>query len=292
MNSRVTKLTRLLAEAPNNTTTQALLTTVFGDALLPRQQATSVVDLAMLVAPLGVNERSVRTALLRLSREDIVVGARQGRHSLYSVAAGAIESFERAEIRIYGDRTPPWDGAWTLVILDQAADTARRAKLRRELRWIGMAPLQTGVFVSPTISTRAVEQLADEHGVCITALFRSALFAGQLDGDPQLAEFADPTGQLHELHEAHIEKWAPISAADVDPQHSFALRTLLLDDWRQIALRSLAAPRTLLPDTWLGDAARSVTLDLYDELLAPSEQFLNKHLGNAESARQGFAPIV
>lgn len=283
-------ITRFLASTADDTTTRSLLTTVFGDALLTRGQPCSVVDLAMLLAPLGVNERSVRTSLLRLSREELVASVRDGRHSLYSVAPEAIDTFTRAEPRIYSDVSPAWDGQWTVAIIEPNTNSPDRSRFQSELRWMGMATLQAGVLASPTIETHTVSALAAEHRVTLTALFRSTLADGQLDGDPQLAAFTDPSGQLHELHESHIEKWAAVSGSDFAPDQSFAARTALLDDWRRIALRTLDAPRELLPDTWLGDTARTVTSDLYGQLFESSEAFLDERLGSAKSIRTGFSP--
>ncbi len=284
-------LTSILAAASESSTAQAILITVFGDALYPRRQPTSVVDLALLVAPLGVNERAVRTALLRLSRENVVASKREGRHSLYSVAPESVETFRRAEARIYGDASPDWNGEWTVAIIDPSSEASDRARFQRELRWMGMATLQTGVLVSPTIDTDTVFSLAQMHRVTLTALFRSSLASGQLAGDPQLAAFTDPSGQLHELHEAHIAKWAQVKAVQIAPETTFAYRTTLIDDWRRIALRTVDAPRELLPDTWLGDSARSVTHDLYDDLFAMSEEYLDVHLGPASSKRRSFSPV-
>ena len=288
----MTSVIQDLRASTQGTTTRSLLMTVFGDALLPRDQPTSVVDLALLVAPLGVNERAVRTTLLRLGRDDLVDAQKVGRRSLYAVAASARDTFERADQRIYEDTDVAWDGHWTLAIVDPTPDAADRTRLQRELRWAGMATLQTGVLASPTIDPQIVAALAKQHRVPLTALLRSPLMSGSLDGDPQLAAFTDPSGRLHELHEKHMERWAPIVAKDVPDEHSFATRVLLLDNWRRIALQTLAAPRELLPDTWLGDTARTITSELYDGLFAASEAFLDAQLGPAKSNRNGFSPLT
>ena len=129
-----------LVDASPGTTTRSLLTTVFGDALLPRRQPSSVVDLALLVAPLGVNERAVRTTLLRLSRDGLVMGHREGRRSLYAVAPTAIDTFRRAETRIYECVDVSWDQQWTMALIDPASDSTDRARLQRCLLYTSPSP--------------------------------------------------------------------------------------------------------------------------------------------------------
>lgn len=272
----------------SSTSGRVLLTTVFGDALLPRAQPISVVDLAFLVAPLGINERSVRTSLLRLSRDGVVTSERAGRRSLYRVADAAIDTFERADERIYRRSHPSWDGKWTVVVLESGGDAAARSALQRELGWAGLAAVAPGVFASPTVSTAEVQKLAGDRGTALAALMRGPLEDGTLDGDPQLAAFADPTGELHDLHERHLERWSSVDTDGLSDETALAMRTLLLDEWRRIALRTVAMPDELLPDRWLGDRARAITIARYDEVFPASERHLDAVLGPAGHAPRPF----
>lgn len=271
------------------TSGRVLLTTVFGDALLPRGQAISVVDLALLVAPLGINERAVRTSLLRLSRDGVVTSERVGRHSLYRVDDSAIETFERADERIYRRTHAEWDGQWTLAALEPGADAAARTRFQRELGWLGVAAIAPGTYASPTVTPDEMRTVAERLDAPLAALVRGRLEAGTLDGDPTLVAFADPTGELHALHEQHLERWSTAPVGGADDAQAFALRTLVLDEWRRIALRTVAVPDALLPDQWLGDAARHVTIDRYDEVFEASERHLDRVVGESSVPARPFA---
>ena len=48
----------------------SLITTVFGDAILPRGGRVSLGSMIQLLEPLGVKERLVRTAVYRLVKEE------------------------------------------------------------------------------------------------------------------------------------------------------------------------------------------------------------------------------
>ena len=279
-------LDELVATA--TTSGRVLLTTVFGDALLPRQQAVSVVDLARLVEPLDMNERAVRTSLSRLASEGVVTSERHGRRSLYRVAPSALSTFERADERIYRRARAEWDGQWTVAILDPDTDAANRTRFQGELGWLGMAAVGPGSFASPTVSADDVAEVAERVGVSVAAVVRGRLDAGSLHGDPKLADFADPSGELHLLYERHIRRWESAETAGLDDAGSFALRTLLLDEWRRIALRAVAVPDELLPDDWPGEAARRITIDRYDEVLDRSERFLDSVLGESATSVRSF----
>lgn len=281
-----TRFEELVATAA--TSGRVLLTTVFGDALLPRRQAVSVVDLARLVEPLDMNERSVRTSLSRLANEGVVTSERRGRRSLYRVADSARPTFLRADERIYRRARAEWDGQWTVAILDPETDAASRSRFQGELGWLGVAAVGPGSFASPTVSADDVAEVAERVGVDVAAVVRGRLEAGSLHGDPKLAEFADPSGELHLLHERHIDRWAAVDAAGLDDAQAFALRILLLDEWRRIALRAVAVPDDLLPEDWPGDAARRVTIDRYDEVFERSERYLDTVLGETAASVRSF----
>jgi phenylacetic acid degradation operon negative regulatory protein len=243
---------------------RVVLTTIFGDALLPRRQKISVKALASLVEPLHVNERSVRTSLLRLTREDLVTSEREGRHSHYSVHADAEQVFQKANRRIYRpqESLSEWDGAWTIAVIDaDSADRGERTQVARELGWLGMTTPRLGVHVSPTLMPAEIEAVGDRLGVAFSAVLRGALSAGTIDGEDQLAALVDPTGRLGELHLRHQNRFARFAdnAGELGPADAFAVRTLLIDSWRRIALRTPLLPRALMPSAWPGAASHALT---------------------------------
>ena len=57
-----------------------------------------------------------------------------------------------------------------------------------------------------------------------------------------------------------------------------SLRTLLIHDYRRLLLRDPQLPAELLPAAWPGHEARALCKRLYQQLLAPSERHLDRHL--------------
>lgn len=262
---------------------RVLLTTIFGDVILPRARPVAVQSLAGLVEPLGINERSVRTSLQRLADERLVVGERIGRRSFYQVHDEARATFESAEGRIYHQRPEPWDGLWTLAVIDRADGDDAAARLGRELRWLGMGLVGSDVYVSATLDASEVAETAARLGAPLAVLTRAPLQAGTVGDDARLATLADPDGVLHDLHKWHLDSFrdlVPIAGA-LSPLEAFLARTLLITSWRRIALRSTDPPSELRPAGWLGVEAYELTGALYHRLFAPSEIHLDDALGAA-----------
>ncbi|MGI9608512.1 MAG: PaaX family transcriptional regulator [Acidimicrobiales bacterium] len=258
------------------------LTTLFGDALLPRAAATPVRALAALVDPLGVNDRLLRTSLTRLTGEGLVVADRVGRESHYRVAPDAIHTFEQANQRIYLDRQPSWDGDWTVAVIDPSAPADDRLELGRELAWGGLTALaNTAVFVSPTVSVVEVESIALRHLSALAVLTRGPVTSGSLRSDDTARQLLDPDGSLRAAIDAFIATYEPIvgDLTTISPADALTLRTLMVDDWRRVALRSPELPAKLIPDDWPATDARSIAAAIYRRLADPSETHLTEMLG-------------
>ncbi|MEM8922488.1 MAG: PaaX family transcriptional regulator C-terminal domain-containing protein [Actinomycetota bacterium] len=261
---------------------RVLLTTVFGDSLLPRRCAVAVQDLAALMAPLGINERSVRTALQRLATEELVEAERQGRRSYYRVHPAAEATFASAEQRIYHRPSIPWDGAWTIAVLAPGGDAAPdRRRLQQELRWLGLAEVATGVAVSAVVEPKRVSEAAERSGTDgLLAVIRGPLEAGSLNGDEVRRALADPTGDLQRLHRQHLATFEPyVDVATESAVDAWVVRTLVIDSWRRLALRAAAVPDELEPVDWPADEAYELTALLFRRLAPASEHHLDRQVG-------------
>ncbi|RZV47437.1 MAG: hypothetical protein EX269_04860 [Acidimicrobiales bacterium] len=259
---------------------RVLLTTVFGDSLLPRGQAVGVQQLAALVEPLGINERSVRTSLHRLGQEGLVQSEKQGRQSFYRVADEALPIFADANERIYRHEDPPWDGEWTVAMV--ANEDNGVVSLRDEFHWMGMAQLSPAVFVSPTRTPSEVADVASRHNVALLLLSRGPQDAVATINGENLAGIVAPLPGLREEYLAHLAAFGSAREASLlGPADAFRLRTLLIDSWRRLALRDLSLPSALLPPDWPALDAFELTMRLRADVEKSSEAHLDAVLGPA-----------
>ncbi|MEM7286554.1 MAG: PaaX family transcriptional regulator C-terminal domain-containing protein [Actinomycetota bacterium] len=268
-------------EADPRSSARVLLTTIFGDALVPRSQEAPVQALAALMTPTGANERLVRTSLQRLATDGLVTAERRGRRSFYRVAPDAAGTFADADARIYAGGRVEWDGEWTVAVIDPDADD--RDMLRTELRWLGLGAVSPGVHVSPTVGIATVEAALARHANPLVLLTRGPSAPGVTSGDAALLAAVDPFGDADAALRAHIERFAPVAAVDdAEPADAFVVRSLLIDSWRRIVLRTPDVPAELVPDSWPGHDALEITATIYRSMAETSEAHLDAHLGPAE----------
>lgn len=259
-----------------------LLSTVFGDALLPHGDdvAVSVRSLAVLLEALGPNERLIRTSLTRLVNERLLQPRSEGRRAFYQVAPWALRLFARADRRIYGTLRPNWDGAWTVVIIDGAESTpALRAALRQELGWAGLGTVAPNVMASPVVepveATATIERIGGIEGVLVT---RSALVpaVGTMSAEALARRVAnlDEVGAEYQAFVDFFGRFDLASLTSLDARSAFKLRTLLVSNYRRIVLADPLLPVELLPADWIGDVARRVVAEVYAGCIEQAEGFL------------------
>jgi phenylacetic acid degradation operon negative regulatory protein len=282
---------------------KSLIVTVFGDAIAPHGGAVWLGSLIALMASFGVNERLVRTAVLRLSREAWLAARPVGRRSAYSLTESGRLRFEDAHRRIYGapdapQPTPPikagaddlWQGEWLLVLLSGALlSAAERALLRRELTWLGFGALAPGVLAHPSSEDAALSHLLQHLGLS----GKVAVLRAEADALTRGRTLRTLVGEAWDLdalaraYRAFIELFRPVRRAleegvALDPAACFVIRVLLIHEYRRVLLRDPELPEALLPRDWAGIAARALCREIYRRASGPAERHLMALLEPAE----------
>jgi phenylacetic acid degradation operon negative regulatory protein len=225
---------------------KSLVVTVWGDAIAPHGGAVWLSGLIRLLAPLGLNERLVRTSVYRLAREGWLEAQADGRRSLYRLTARGLARFEHAYRRIYARPATDWDGSWVVVLAPAAGlSPEERRGLRKELGWEGFGVLAPGVFLRP-----AGAATQDAVGTILTQLRlqrRVAVVTGQ--EAPRLAarSLAAYRGDCWNLegvaaeYRRFLARFATVSGSfgrdgSVDPERCFVVRSLLIHAFRRVTL--------------------------------------------------------
>ena len=264
--------------------TPSLLATLFGDVVEAHGGEIWLGSLVRLMAPLGVGERLVRTAVSRLARDGFLSGTRSGRRSFYRVSEHARPKVERLERRIYHADAPPWNGDWRLVFTGTLGiEPPRRAELRRRLVWLGFGVVAPNVYGHPTASLEPVWQLLEETGVADQAVVMSAAKFDRSRGlsDREMAAQCFRLEVVAQGYRDFIAEFSPFAEAlaatgpgESHPEHCFVLRTLLVHGYRRIVLKDPALPRALLPDDWPGHEAQRLCAALHRGLQLHAEAFI------------------
>jgi phenylacetic acid degradation operon negative regulatory protein len=289
---------RELVRAPPKA--KSLVVTVWGDAIAPHGGAVWLSGLIRLLAPLGLNERLVRTSVYRLTREGWLSAQQDGRRSLYRLTAQGATRFERAYRRIYAPRAADWDGTWDIVLSPAAALSAgERRELRKELRWEGFGALSPGVFVRPAggAAPDALAELLSGLGLqqrvsVLGARDAPGLGARSLQAYRRdcwnLAGIATEYRRFLERFDAVLRHFRP--GGRVDPQRCFVVRSLLIHAFRRVTLHDPQLPPALLPPRWPAAAAYALCGDFYRLTQRSAEQHLRATLSNPGGRLPPAAP--
>ena len=258
----------LAAAAPRG---PSLIITVWGDAIAPHGGAVMLSGLIRLLAPLGLNERRVRTSVFRLAREGWLAATPVGRRSLYRLSSDGARRFERAYRRIYTPRDERWDDTWEIVVLAGIAPTRQR-HLREELRWEAFGQLAPGIYARPSDPRaqppRLSKATASERAILsFRARDDETMFANSLASAVprawELAAVAADYRRFLQRFGAVIDRFRNAGTERHAPEQCFVVRTLLIHEYRRVLLRDPQLPAALLPLDWPGAAAYALCRDFY-----------------------------
>ncbi len=277
---------------------KSLVVTVFGDSILPHGGTVWVGSLIRLLGPFGVNERSVRTAVQRLTAEGWLRNRSVGRRSDYAPTPASQPRFAEADQRIHAAATPDWDGTWCQVLLGQAGiSTSERDAARRELRWLGFGEISPTLLLHPTADLAPLQHALEDLALIGRAIVLegAALAEEPLASRRELRELVRSAWRLDELaleYRDLLDRFGPLDEMTErhplpDPEICFALRTLAIHEFRRLVLRDPRLPAALLPEHWEGTAAQQLVTRLYRRLEARAEEHL---LATCETATGGLLP--
>lgn len=266
----------------------SLIISVFGDAIVPRGGVIWIGSLIQLLEPMGINQRLVRTSIFRLTQEGWLTAKKVGRRSYYGLTDTGRRQFEKAFRRVYAGGQPAWDGAWTLVLLNQLPPELRD-DARQELKHMGMGLFSPTVLAYPSLETAdliatlqelnalddtIIFQTREQHSFAPRPLRRQVQEAWDLD-------------QLSVTYQAFVDRfrllWNQMRKADhLQAGRCFLTRIMLIHEYRKILLRDPLLPEQLQPADWEGQAARQLCRNLYRLVYKDAEDWLSWHAETAE----------
>jgi len=268
----------------------SLIVTLFGDIA---SQHGGIVWLGSLVeglALLGVDERLVRTSTFRLVKEGWLEASREGRRSYYRFTPYGRREYARAARRIYARDRPAWDGNWTLL-LPVAVPEGARESFRRSVLWAGFGSLAAGVYAHPGSDNGSISELLAEQNLSEKVVVMRA-GTDALQSDRLLRDVLWKNWELEALASAYarfVQRFRAVRSAlartrAISPEECFAVRLLLVHEYRRILLHDTDVPAELLPADWPGLEARRLAAELYARVGPGSLDYVCTHLQGANGA--------
>jgi phenylacetic acid degradation operon negative regulatory protein len=269
-----------------NISSTSLLITLFCDAVTRHGGEIWLGSLIRSLAPLGISERLVRTAVFRLVQDDWLVSRKDGRRSYYGLTASGFSQYLRAARRIYASERPEWDGVWTLLIPSFVHED-KREPLRKGLLWQGFGLLSPGVYALPSRDHKSLNELLDEMGIQDSVVIMTARADESATGDALQRQVMERwnMAELDEHYQSFLTRYRPVlrylsGNGTPDPERAFLLRILMTHDYRRILLRDPELPVDMLPGDWAGFDAHDVTAGIYKCIGTKSAAWFSENMEN------------
>jgi phenylacetic acid degradation operon negative regulatory protein len=284
----------LRQEAPRS---KSLMISAFGDSVAPYADGIWLGDFIELMAPLGLNERLVRTSAFRLIEEGWLQARREGRRSHYSLTTDGVRRFEAAYKHIYQPPQESWDGTWTTVLLPRQglAPADRAAELKRELEWEGFAANLPGAWLHPGVPAAQVQAIVDRLGLRehVGVLESRAWSRTTQTSSDELLRRLWNLEAVEARYQEFLIRFGPLlselSTRSLSPAQAFQIQTLLMHSFRRTSLHDPRLPQPMLPADWSGLRAFRLCRDLYTRTYRLTREHLQSlrglEISNSRGAR-------
>ncbi|MGA5566379.1 PaaX family transcriptional regulator C-terminal domain-containing protein [Streptomyces platensis] len=231
-----------------------------------------VAALIRLLGALGVDPPSVRSAVSRLKRRELLTPARTATGAAaYGLSDAARQLLDDGDRRIFGRPAARLSDGWVLAVFSVPEEERhKRHLLRSRLARLGFGTAAPGVWIAPA-------QLYEETRHTLERLQLDPyvdLFTGSHAG---FAPTADAVARWWDLdaiaaqHRAFLDEQEPVlqrwsRRRSVPPEAAYRDYLLALDAWRRLPYADPGLPSPLLPEDWPGGRAADVFGRLHAKL--------------------------
>ncbi len=264
---------------------QRLTMTLLGEFWVGRTEAIPSAALVRLLGAFDINEQAARVALGRLAARGALIMERRGRTTWYRQSPNLLHVLPQGRAITAGFAEPRtgWDGTWSIVTWSMSGGTAAAAhRVRLNLRELGFAPLNPGVWVSP--------DHPDEHLAGAFAVGEDLRFTIFTARDIETAGATSPRStwdpqELRPEYDDFIGLFQPqlesLAQRPVSPSEALVIRTRAVYRWFVIATLDPDLPAELLPADWPRAEARRLFVSLVDHTTPIAEQYVRSVIGES-----------
>ena len=274
---------------------KSLIMTIFGDAVVPRGGRIWLSSLVSLASEFGLGEPLIRTSALRLANEDWLQRNQIGKYSFYSMSKRYSATDDALQDQIYSTAESLRRNGWTILrTFGDRLDRSESYVLRKTLGRFGFGQIAPQVYIHPSLAEQAVNHIitsSSQNGMAGVALLNA-----EQDQDAsrmqELARLAWDFSDLRKGYEGFIETFDAVpgllARGAAAPDVAFRLRTLIVHDFRRLALRDPRLPADMYGQHWPGEEAYQLAGHLYRNLLPASEA----HLNSKFTVEDGKSPVA
>lgn len=257
-----------------------MMFTLFGDYIMHRGAEIWVSSLIQIAAQFGLSQQAVRSALSRMGQHGWLKVRRVGNRSYYGATARTKRLLEEGERRIFVRRPGPWDHCWRILVYSiPERRRAIRTELRKQLSWLGYAPLSSGSWVCPHNLEPDVSRIVENLGISGCVEIFTASHQG-ISTDRELAARCWDLAGINRRYEAFLARYEPLfkefqRREDLTASECFVQRFLLIHEYRKFFFIDPELPSELLPEVWHGTRARDLFHAFHSLLAEPANHYFD-----------------
>jgi phenylacetic acid degradation operon negative regulatory protein len=244
---------------------------LFGSFVRPLGGWIANTHLLTLLGELDVEERSGRSAVLRMRERDLLVASKRDGVLGYEPSDEANRILEEGDERIFKAQEPARiEDGWVVVAFSvPESERELRHLIRSRLVWLGFGNLAPGVWLAPRrlapMATEMLSRLGLEEYVSV---FEASYLAFG-DVADMVARGWDLDG-LRALYDEFLVEQRPVLTrwrrGRTDDLRAFVDYTTATHQWRKLPYLDPGLPVEVLPTGWEGRTANSLFLDLVGTL--------------------------
>lgn len=249
--------------------------TFLGAIVRPKGDWMPIAGTVDLLTQLGLDARSVRTAVHRLKTKGWLDSEARGGARGYTLTDAALRVLAAGDEVIWHARTPAElaDG-WCVVHFGVPESMrAKRHRLRAHLSHLGFGNVGTALWIAPARMREAAERAVAELDLGA----QTAIFVGDYHGPQDLTDLLYSSWDLAAIDESYREfadayeaRAAAFTGRRPDPEEAFVTYIAMLDRWRKLPFRDPGLPREVLAPDWNGPRAVAVLERLVAALEEPA----------------------
>ena len=271
-------------------TPRAAIVTLYGAFIRRLGNWVAIADLVVLLADLGIDEQSARSAIARLKRTGLLTSGRHFGSAGYAAGEQLLDVLRDGDVRIFqSEIAADLDDGWVLIVFSvPEAQRDRRHLLRTRLAGLGCGPLAPGVWMAPrrvALDVRRILQRLD------LARYTS-MFEGRYQGFADVQTFAASAwdvgalvrhyGAFTRRHQRMLSRW---EAHDHGVRAAFVDYVTLLEDWRRLAYEDPGLPDELSACAPQRRAAYEVFMNGVGLLADPAMRHVENTIGQRRLSR-------
>ncbi|WP_406024234.1 PaaX family transcriptional regulator [Nocardioides sp. NBC_00850] len=256
-----------------NRRSRTTVVTFLGAVVRPLGDWMPIAGAIDLLAQVGLDAPSVRTAVHRLKRNDWLDSETRDGTRGYGLTSIARSTLAAGDEVIWHARKPAdlADG-WCIVHFGVPESMrAKRHQLRAHLSHLGFGNVGTALWIAPARMRDAAERAVTELGLESYA----AIFVGGYHGPQDLTELLYSSWDLDAIDQsyrdfitAHSALAARLEDATPSGQDAFVTYLDVVGQWRKLPFRDPGLPHDVLAPNWSAPAA----VALFEKLVAELEK--------------------